>query len=625
MKRLASASGRVRRGGYTIVELLMATTLTLILMGVVATIFGSVSRSVHQSRATLEMSDRLRSAKQRLELDLKGVTATMVPTLRPDEGQGYFEIREGPMGAAVLPWWFARDSDRARTPDATDPIPYAYDTTVTDLDDVLAFTSRSREGLFVGRFRNGLTGKDVTVEAEEAEIIWFVRGRTLYRRVLLIAPQRMSPTTLADWGRLPFMDNNYDSDMDPTSGSFNPVDDPTDANGVVDLVDLTDGDGNVHGFHEWYDVSARPEIDRTGTAPARPNQSQGWGWVPNSLGDLTKRENRYAHRVHPVDDFPYDLSRWGALGVPTLRETARPDWMGWADAASMPGLTNPYDPNPFWIDFWVNPHPWPEVDPATGTLLAYQRAGTNERVAEDVILTNVIGFDVKVWDPEAPLFRAVNDWGTPYDLTDDRSVTGVMVKPGDPGYPLALAHWAIYRRTGSAASGDMPANGPVPLATGAYVDLNYSAYAISAYLSSAPATPQDQLLAKLTSTFSGSGHLRSKLHADHTQPDHTWDGSAFYDTWSLHYENDSTWIDSNGNGLVDPGERTGDQDGDGLFDEGTDGFDNDGNGVVDDLAERETMPPYPVPLEGIQVEIRTFEPDSRQVRTVTLVADLPTK
>jgi KaiC/GvpD/RAD55 family RecA-like ATPase len=37
--------------------------------------------------------------------------------------------------------------------------------------------------------------------------------------------------------------------------------------------------------------------------------------------------------------------------------------------------------------------------------------------------------------------------------------------------------------------------------------------------------------------------------------------------------------------------------------------------------ENETSPPYPVPLRGIQVKIRVFEPDSRQVREVTVVQD----
>ena len=55
-----------------------------------------------------------------------------------------------------------------------------------------------------------------------------------------------------------------------------------------------------------------------------------------------------------------------------------------------------------------------------------------------------------------------------------------------------------------------------------------------------------------------------------------------------------------------------------------DGLD-DGNGitgVVDDIGcqsgENLTRPPYAMPLRGIQVKIRTFEPDSKQVREVTV-------
>jgi hypothetical protein len=51
------------------------------------------------------------------------------------------------------------------------------------------------------------------------------------------------------------------------------------------------------------------------------------------------------------------------------------------------------------------------------------------------------------------------------------------------------------------------------------------------------------------------------------------------------------------------------------------GFDDSGNGVVDSAAELLTAPPYPYPLRGIQVKIRVFEPDSQQVREVTVVQD----
>jgi hypothetical protein len=42
---------------------------------------------------------------------------------------------------------------------------------------------------------------------------------------------------------------------------------------------------------------------------------------------------------------------------------------------------------------------------------------------------------------------------------------------------------------------------------------------------------------------------------------------------------------------------------------------------VDDPGERETKPPYPCALRSIQVRIRTFEPDSRQIRETTILQD----
>jgi hypothetical protein len=74
-----------------------------------------------------------------------------------------------------------------------------------------------------------------------------------------------------------------------------------------------------------------------------------------------------------------------------------------------------------------------------------------------------------------------------------------------------------------------------------------------------------------------------------------------FDTWSLHYEQ---------NGL--------NEDGDGKTDEAADGFDDNGDDRADDTAERETSPPYPVPLRGLEVRLRCYEPSSRQVRQITV-------
>ncbi|MDP7205184.1 MAG: hypothetical protein QGH11_06445, partial [Pirellulaceae bacterium] len=107
-----------------------------------------------------------------------------------------------------------------------------------------------------------------------------------------------------------------------------------------------------------------------------------------------------------------------------------------------------------------------------------------------------------------------------------------------------------------------------------------------------------------TSLFSGPPHPKSKLHL--VTP------YATYDTWSMQYESD---------GL--------NQDLDAVTDEGTNGLDNADpnlalnlqNPAVDDVTERETSPPYPFPLRGIQITLRIIDPDSRQSRQITVVND----
>jgi type II secretory pathway pseudopilin PulG len=434
-------------GGFTLIEVLVATALTLMLMAAVVTMFGSVGDSVEASRAVLEMADRQRAAATRLQRDLEGVTATMMPPLRPEAGPGYFKIAEGPIGPDVHP------SQVAVKPDPDNPGSYLPDTTVADFDDILMFTTRTSGRPFSGRLAGGVVQSDV------AEVAWFVRGRTLYRRMLLVV-------------------------------------------GGLDLSGMDPG-----GFWAHNDISVRLEGGRL---------------VANTLADLTKPECRYAHDTrNGPGSFPFDVRGWGQLGLPTLRECSDSKWMAGSTAA-LPQQA-PYASR---FDLWSNVpaevHPWTNVvNPQTGVLSNFQN-GT--RLVEDVILTNVIGFDVKVWDMQA----------------------------------------------------------------GRYVDLGYARASYEAYR-------QGQ-----TTGFGHMGHPRSGLAASQGQ-------ARVYDTWSFHYEHD---------GIRQPTAAV-----PGVIDAGTNGFDDNGNGIVDDPDERETMPPYPIPLRGIQVKIRAFEPDSRQVREVTVVQD----
>jgi type II secretory pathway component PulJ len=464
--------------GYTLVEILVSTALSLILLGAVVRMFGDVGQGITDSRAMLEAADRLRLTEARLQQDLAGITVPMTPPRKPENNEGYFEYIEGPVGttlptagtAMITPGTVAINTDYNNS----------ADTTVGDTDDILMFTTRSTGQPFVGR-----CGAGVTIQSDVAEVAWFVRGRTLYRRVLLVAP------STGPW---------------PTSAA--------------------------PGFYANYDVSV---------------SVQNGQLVANSLGDLTKRENRFAHQTGSFPFNPQALTEWPTLRLPTLCECSSPNWSAGgtlptpstisAFTLTNDGTVDSSNDNRF--DAWRYPLPKKELDKATGAHSYFYNPAapaSGQRIADDVILTNVIGFDVKAWDP-------------------------TYVDPN----------------TG---------------AVGAYVDLGYNNVDFaSSYATSA----------------NGLGHLG--------HPQSGLNGTAatarVYDTYSFHYENVGTFA------------------GDPNAGRATNGFDDNNNGIVDDIVytgapytgENETAPPYPVTLRGIQVKIRIFEPDSRQVREVTVVQD----
>ncbi|MCR9115622.1 MAG: prepilin-type N-terminal cleavage/methylation domain-containing protein [bacterium] len=149
------------------------------------------------------------------------------------------------------------------------------------------------------------------------------------------------------------------------------------------------------------------------------------------------------------------------------------------------------------------------------------------RRGEDVVLSNLAAFDLRVYDPRA----AVDGNGA------------IAMLPDDAGY----------------------STGAGPVARGCFVNLGAG-----------------------DGKFSGPPNSLSGM----TLPT--------YDTWSTHYENDG--VDQNGNGIID---------------EATNGVDDNLTsgqiGGVDDDTERETSPPYPFRLRGINARIRAVEFDRHQV------------
>ena len=89
----------MRRRGVTLIELMVSLAITLIMMGAVVTLFANMTTTVNDSRAVINMSDRLRLARDTLQADLEGHTAPGVPYISPDADGGFMEFIRG---ASVL-------------------------------------------------------------------------------------------------------------------------------------------------------------------------------------------------------------------------------------------------------------------------------------------------------------------------------------------------------------------------------------------------------------------------------------------------------------------------------------------------------------------------------------------
>jgi prepilin-type N-terminal cleavage/methylation domain-containing protein len=377
MMHLQIGARSAGRRGMTLIEMLVATAATLMLMGAVAQVFSVFGSAVTNSRSMIELDARTRTVAWRLRSDLAGATARPVPPLSPAAAEGYFEVIEGPL------------NDNTATDGST--------TLAADTDDALLFTTRSAATAFLGK-----AGAE-TIESPTAEVVWFLRPNggtnpttyTLFRRQLLVVGYAGFP---------------------PFSASAN-----------------TTGLEPWNTFYNSYDLSVRRE---------------GNLLIPNTLADLTRRESRFLHNPSGITDgsgFPYAFN------------------------------------------------------PGTAGLVF-----DSSRVGEDVVLTNVLAFDVRVFDPTAPIGI----------LGDD------PVVPGDPGF------------TGSAANG-------------AYVDLGNGQTA---------AGPSG-----IAPHFSGTGQRNYRGQSGGLAGSRTWD------TWSTHYE--SNGLDDDGDGAPDQGADGVDSNGNGQTDE----------------------------------------------------------
>ncbi|MEN1681790.1 MAG: prepilin-type N-terminal cleavage/methylation domain-containing protein [Planctomycetota bacterium] len=559
------------------------------------------------------------------------------------------------LAASLLP-----SSDLAQLPGSNSVQPGAVTDggALGDADDTLMLTVRNDQSPYRGRIPANVVEnppqaptflpspprafsewESVEYSSSIAEIAWFAFEnpvespefatgefgepgmRSIHRRVLLVAPS-------LDYS---FAIPNVNGGTDASGPGVVRV-----LRNNVEVTEVDEALAALIAFQELYDLSVhlewRPEWER-------------WAIVANSLRDLTKRENRFEHFGYVgaalPQRFPFAAVSSGAgySGTTGARYVYDAELVSGnngtpfsaiAPGGDVAGFAATGDPvAPASVDPTLTPvRPFVEVRPSDAQF-ATARAVTNRsgvvvgmttglaplggaRRGEDVVMTDVLAFDLKVLDTQAPVVASINVLDGPQQA----DFPGVVLEPGDRG-------WGDAVRTGGWRQNGSPVGQAVTVASrGAYVDLGYATLHDSFMRRNGGVAVwgltagSDRLLSLIgDSEYALRSELRSgmRMGANLTDP-LVFDQYRVYDTWSTHYEN---------NGI--------DEDGRYGVDQGTNGLDdlvlytNDaGVGTEafaigpDDSGEKETSPPYDTRLRAMQVKVRAYELDSRQIREVTV-------
>jgi len=658
---MAMRSNRLQasRAAFSLVEVLVAVAVSLLMLAALSQSFVRIGQTLKTSRADVSLSSRARDATQRLRDELRRCTAPLTPPLHQGKDQGYLVYFDGPWSdATTLPLQVARGAE----------LPLSK---FGDVDDYLAFTAYAGDQWFTGKVPayvlNGATGDPLVdmaptvITSKYAEVIYWVEPEyafdaagnlildsngfplfrdvldfdptnangaagdgfpdrfLLHRRVLLIRPdlnteiQNVSVAN-APMAVLPNIQvNGQSTGWVPAGFGGTPID---------ELVRMS-------FIHQLFDLSVRRVFDPVTGVPTQ--------FVAcNSLADLAAPQNRFAHARLPLG---------GGLGGPSI--------------STMPVLAlGNAIPDPVNLPNWVTASPRPTFA-LTGELNGFllpqyvlNRSARDrfndarwDRRGEDVVMTGILGFDVRGWDPQAPVVLSSGADGGPGRTGQDDNGDGtnddllelgaagsddLVITPSDPGF-LVVARSPLTPTTLRIVD------------RGAYVDLEYARKNGGLFSSNVTigsqsvAPPSAANLAALLDTPLSGFTVSSTVGVF---PDSYLKSGKFlpsvplfqpaYDTFSDVYETDGfdQGFDASAGAAGSPvavwrmnastGVPLGTSDG---IDLGRDGLDNNANELIDEVLEEETSAPYVVPLKGLQVRVRVEDPDTRLIKQMTVELD----
>ncbi|MDC0317662.1 type II secretion system GspH family protein [bacterium] len=580
---------RQERAGFTLVEMLIAMTVTLLMMAALARAFAFVGTRIQESRADTQLASNLRDITTRIQSDLAQCTVELTPNSGLEEDQkGYFLYYEGPVTDATSSLFRVKA-------DAQGNVESLPDSRYGDFDDYLAFTAVAKgnqwftgrvprylldrksieANLPAGTLYSGPTGPPQSGESEELITITSKYAEIIY----FASPEydRSSTKVPPDYLDIDGTDMNGDGIIDANEVG----------NGLPDRLNLyrrvllirpdlnLSETGSITAaamgetslgtsVHQKCDLSVRRVLGANGLPTTQV--------AANSLSDLSKPHNRFAH---------YRVVQNGFTSMPLL--VLGPP----ATILTRPG----------------------NISPASSTVTTpTSRSGflrpefilTGDRIGEDLVTNNALGFDIQIFDPDAR-FYTLNETVGPSDagyrstlISSDNIVpeSGEFV---DLGYPVlaggSLRGWEdIAVDSRGALRGAIP--NPGSLVTYFSGLKNVGGNAVS--------------------TYSDGMYKSGRVYANGNQIAGI---QPVFDTFTSSYERDG-FVQRLENGFmkwyapssapIEP-------------DLGANGLDDAPfHFGADDITERETLPPCPQKAEAVRVTVRLENPSLRFVRQASV-------
>jgi type II secretory pathway pseudopilin PulG len=414
---------RQKRAGFTLVEMLVAVGLVVLMMVLFATVFQIATGTMSKQKGLAENDQKARLVQTMIMGDLQKRTFRNVwPWMGEEDGtsiripasyrQGYFYISENdPTDDTddVIQFTIAvfhQQKNKDVSPLYGKSVPLKHTNSSDTVNEYAEANATQPE------FDDGQATVNFTSSSTVGEVAYFLRNGVLYRRLMLV--------------RTPFVES--------TDGTGNPRGpDPNNMNAESDLMNapyVPDAMGNPPAyapsasgvFARDFDFSAVNLHAIDSMLPNRPTfavaSTSGQNWLDNSfqasglVQSLGMPNMRWGFRIEStgtdagkpreyVDHYKTTVTgtSQGArqfMGRFTQEETSHSGF-------NYPGTYIDADSCPY-----TNPDLTLVLDRGVIDELRYTGAGGSTRRGEDILMTSVHAFDIRVYDDLPPLERFVN-------------------------------------------------------------------------------------------------------------------------------------------------------------------------------------------------------------------------